>query len=210
MPDYYPMVARCVADLEENTAIRHEFYWLARAELAVELCGLNPRLTQSEIARERLALDEAIRKVEAACLRSQASPPTPKPDSAGHESTRGFSDIHLCSDMRLVTQGQQRQPSGTVNPESLSTSTAPLILKFAGALVVIAWAVTLYWQGHRFTAPVGTGPTTPSHQAVKSSPTLTYYVGQLGELASVATRRLDRLVLPDPSDSGRNSSAKSN
>ncbi len=65
MTDYYPMIARCVADLEENAAVRHEFYWLARAELAVQLSGLDPPITQSEITCERLALDEAIRKVEA-------------------------------------------------------------------------------------------------------------------------------------------------
>jgi hypothetical protein len=205
MTDYYPMIARRVVDLQGSIAARHEFYWLARAELAVQLCGLNPSLTQSEMMCERLALDEAIRKVEAECLQSveaqclnpaQTSPPTPKSGAAGHQSTRGFADIRLCSDMRPVTQGQQRQRGTAISPESPSTSTSPLIFKFAGALVVIASAVTLYWQGHRFTALLPTSPATQTPQAVKSSPTITYYVGQLGELASTATRKLDRLVLP--------------
>jgi len=212
MTDYYPVIARCVADLEENIAVRHEFYWLARAELAVQLCGVNSSLTQSEMMCERLALDEAIRKVEAECLPSveaqcldpaQTNPPTPKADAAGHQITRGFANIRLCSDTRLVTQGQQRQPSAAISPESPSTSMSPtLVFKFAGALVVIALAVTLYWQGHRFTALLPTSPATQTSQAVKSSPTITYYVGQLGELVSRAAERTrnsrvpDRLILP--------------
>jgi hypothetical protein len=205
MTDYYPVIARCVVDLEESITVRHEFYWLARAELAVQLCGLNPSLTQSEMMRERLALDEAIRKVEAECLRSveaqclnptQTSQPTPKSGAAGHQTTRGFADIRLCSNMRLVTQGQQRQRSAAISAESPSISTSPLIFKFAEALVVIALAVTIYWQGQRFTALLQTSPATQTSQVVKSSPTITYYAGQLGELASTATRKLDRLVLP--------------
>ena len=207
MTDYYPVIARCVADLEESIAARHEFYWLARAELAVQLCGSNPSLTQSEMMCERAALNEAIRKVEAQCMRSveaqclnpvRPSPLTPEPDAACHQSTSDFADIRLSSDMRLVTQGQERQPSAAISPES----TSPLIPKFAGALVVIALAVTLYWQGHHIASLFATSPTTLSHQAVKSSPIVTYYVGQLGELVSHAAERAknnrvpDRLLLP--------------
>ena len=36
MTDYYPVIARCVADLEPNPAARSEFYWLARTELDVQ------------------------------------------------------------------------------------------------------------------------------------------------------------------------------
>src|SRR6266542_1853040 len=122
MTDYYPMIARCVADLEENAAVRHEFYWLARAELAVQLCGLSPPLTQSEMMRERLALDEAIRKVEDECL-SQVAPITER----SQMSTPGGPSTRVSSEMRLVTQGRQRQASGGATLESASTSLRALI-----------------------------------------------------------------------------------
>src|SRR5260370_33339299 len=94
MTDYYPVIARCVADLEENIAVRHEFYWLARAELAGELCGLNSSLTPAGKMGERLGLDGAIRTVEAGVLSfdqaqglgsGQTEPPRPQA-AAGRQS----------------------------------------------------------------------------------------------------------------------------
>jgi hypothetical protein len=65
MTDYYQVIAGGIADLKTNSPkSRHEFYWLARTELEVQLCSVDPRLTQSEIVRERMALNEAIRKIE--------------------------------------------------------------------------------------------------------------------------------------------------
>jgi hypothetical protein len=66
MTDYYRVIARGIAGLDKSSAdSRREFYLRARAELELQLCGLDPPLTQSEMMRERLALDEAIRKIEA-------------------------------------------------------------------------------------------------------------------------------------------------
>jgi hypothetical protein len=59
------MIARCVAGLQDSAVVRHEFYWFARAELGVQLSVLTPPPTESEIICERLALDDAINKVEA-------------------------------------------------------------------------------------------------------------------------------------------------
>jgi hypothetical protein len=65
MTDYYQVIASGIAGLKTNSRdSRREFYWLARTELEVQLCSLDPPPTQSEIMRERLALNEAIRKIE--------------------------------------------------------------------------------------------------------------------------------------------------
>ena len=85
MTDYYQVIAHGIGGLDKNSPdSRREFYWLARTELEVQLCGLDPPLTHSEIVRERLALDEAIRKLEAEHL----LPVTPRLDTAreGHSS----------------------------------------------------------------------------------------------------------------------------
>src|ERR1700758_222050 len=70
MTDYYPLIARAVAGLEKNTGDqRRALYERARTALVAQLRGLDPPLTESEITRERLALEESIRKVEAEAAR---------------------------------------------------------------------------------------------------------------------------------------------
>ena len=66
MADYHPLIARAVAGLEKNTGEnRRSLYERARVALVAQLRGVVPALDESEITRERLALEEAIRKVEA-------------------------------------------------------------------------------------------------------------------------------------------------
>src|SRR5882672_653580 len=83
MADYYPLVAKAIAGLEKNTGEgRRALYERARTALVGQLRGMNdPALTEAEITRERLALEEAIRKVEAesARRRPDPAPKTPEP-----------------------------------------------------------------------------------------------------------------------------------
>ena len=66
MADYLPLITRPVAGLEKNTAeTRRALYERARTALVSQLRGGNQPYTESEITRERVALEEAIRKVEA-------------------------------------------------------------------------------------------------------------------------------------------------
>jgi hypothetical protein len=70
MADYYPLIARAVAGLENNTGDgRRVLYERARAALVAQLRGVSPALDESDVTRERLALEEAIRKVEAEAAR---------------------------------------------------------------------------------------------------------------------------------------------
>ena len=70
MADYHPLIARAVAGLEKNTGEnRRALYERARVALVAQLRGVAPALDESEITRERLALEEAIRKVEAEAAR---------------------------------------------------------------------------------------------------------------------------------------------
>lgn len=66
MADFYPILARAVAGLPETTPeARRAIYDRARAALIAQLRGLDPPLGEAEIMRERLALDEAVARVEA-------------------------------------------------------------------------------------------------------------------------------------------------
>src|SRR5215203_4429717 len=71
MADYHPLIARAVAGLDKNTGEnRRALYERARVALVAQLRGVVPALDESEITRERLALEEAIRKVEAEAARN--------------------------------------------------------------------------------------------------------------------------------------------
>src|SRR6476619_7085507 len=67
MADYYPLIARAIAGLDPNAPgeSRRALYERARAALIQQLRGVQPPLSESEVTRERLSLEEAVRKVEA-------------------------------------------------------------------------------------------------------------------------------------------------
>jgi len=66
MADYYPLIARAIAGLDPNAPgeSRRALYERARAALIAQLRSVQPPLSESEITRERLSLEEAVRKVE--------------------------------------------------------------------------------------------------------------------------------------------------
>src|SRR5882672_5258507 len=84
MADYYPLVAKAIAGLERNTGEgRRALYERARSALVAQLRGMSdPALTEAEITRERLSLEEAIRKVEAESARRGREGPPPETPKA--------------------------------------------------------------------------------------------------------------------------------
>jgi hypothetical protein len=78
MTDYHPLIARAVDGLDRNTGeIRRALYERARNALVTQLRGVDPPLSESEITKERLALEDAIRKVEADAARKARAEPRP-------------------------------------------------------------------------------------------------------------------------------------
>jgi hypothetical protein len=74
MADYYPLMASVVAALEPTTAeARRQLYDSARVGFPNYLGNLDPPLSDSEITRERTALEEVIRRLEAECLAASAA-----------------------------------------------------------------------------------------------------------------------------------------
>src|SRR5947199_2765899 len=66
MADYYPLIARAIAGLDPNAPgeSRRALYEPPRTALIAQLRSVQPPLSESEITRERLSLEEAVRKVE--------------------------------------------------------------------------------------------------------------------------------------------------
>lgn len=86
MTDYLPLLTRAVSNLGNNPEGRRAVYDRARQALVGQLRAMSPPLAEAEITRERLALEEAIRRVEAQSARSEpppaAPPPAPSPAAA--------------------------------------------------------------------------------------------------------------------------------
>jgi hypothetical protein len=76
MADYYPLIARAISGLDASATgeQRRALYDRARSALIAQLRGVQPPLSEGDITRERLTLEEAIRKVEQeAAARSRAA-----------------------------------------------------------------------------------------------------------------------------------------
>jgi hypothetical protein len=90
MADYYPLIARAIAGLDPNAPgeSRRALYERARAALIAQLRSVEPPLSESEITRERLSLEEAVRKVESEAAQ-RARDATRSPDAARTGSRAG-------------------------------------------------------------------------------------------------------------------------
>jgi hypothetical protein len=102
MADYYPLIARAVEGLERNTGEnRRALYERARSALVSQLRGVDPPLDETEITRERLALEDAIRRIESDAAKKAreaqdngavAVPSPPAPPTLTDRALQGFRD----------------------------------------------------------------------------------------------------------------------
>jgi hypothetical protein len=81
MTDYHLLISRAVSALDKSTGeARRALYEHARNTLVVQLRGFDPPLTETTITRERLSLEDAIRKVETeSARRCRPGPPPIRP-----------------------------------------------------------------------------------------------------------------------------------
>jgi hypothetical protein len=76
MADYYPLISNAIAGLDQRTSeARHAFYDRARTILADRLRKATPPLSETIIEQERLALEDAISKVEGNATRGEETWP---------------------------------------------------------------------------------------------------------------------------------------
>jgi hypothetical protein len=83
MTDYLPLLSRAVANLENNPEARRKVYDRARQALLAQLRAMNPPLAEAEITRERLALEEAIRRLDHQAPKVEIPAPVPATAAAG-------------------------------------------------------------------------------------------------------------------------------
>jgi hypothetical protein len=79
MADYYSLIKKAVArlDPEAPTDSRRALYERARVAQLKQLRSISPSLSNAEITREQLALEEAVRRVEAETTQGRRDVPLP-------------------------------------------------------------------------------------------------------------------------------------
>ena len=121
MADYHPLIARAVEGLANNTAeARRTLYERARAALVAQLRGIDPPLSEAEITRERLALEDAIRKVEAEAVRKARSEPRPAAPRSIHATNRPYGGAAVRQPSSRGTRSGGTRSSGRTSSGSRS------------------------------------------------------------------------------------------
>src|ERR1700726_673256 len=120
MADYYPLIARAIAGLDPSAPgeSRRALYERARAALIAQLRSVQPPLSESEITRERLSLEEAVRKVE-----SEAAQRARDASRAGDAARSGGARPRAGAAFR-ATPGPPARPAEPAPPPSTSQNPA--------------------------------------------------------------------------------------
>jgi hypothetical protein len=120
MADYYPLIARAIAGLDPSAPgeSRRALYERARAALIAQLRSVEPPLSESEITRERLSLEEAVRKVE-----SEAAQRARDISRAGSADRASGGDRARAGDVFRATTRPSARPER--EPASPSAPTTP-------------------------------------------------------------------------------------
>ena len=126
MNDYYPLIARAVERLDRSTGeARRAVYERARKAVA-QLRSNQPALLDADITKERLALEEAIRKVEAEAARKSPTETRAEPRSAAPSEGMPDGDKIQSRD-----HGQPASPDRDDRPPALPSRQAPIFLPTA-------------------------------------------------------------------------------
>lgn len=160
MADYHPLIARAVEALPERSPeTRRAVYERARAALQEQLRAVDPPLSESDIARERLSLDRAIDQVEAE-HRAAAKPAYVVPAARALETVDAGADTPVFPDEApspplrpgLSNGGPERIEAPRERPRIDARATAPaaagrlrtvavgvVLAVVIGAIAVVAW-----------------------------------------------------------------------
>jgi hypothetical protein len=103
MAEYYTVLRRAIGGIDPNVPeTRRAVYDKARNALIGQLKAVDPPLTTAEISRQRLELEEAIRRVE------REEPPVCRPPPHGREPRRRLH--HRRHSRRAARAGRARRP----------------------------------------------------------------------------------------------------
>ncbi len=112
MTDYHPLIVRAVEGLDKSTGeARRALYERARTALVTQLRSVEPALSESEITKERLALEEAIRKVEAEAARKSRTEPRGEQRTGAAPPRRDRTNSLADKLVRSAREGRKAEPA---------------------------------------------------------------------------------------------------
>jgi len=179
MTDYYPVISRRIAGLKDNTAeSRRALYQRVETVLVEQLRELDPPLEEPEILRERLSLEDAVRRVEADAERrvvDRSGESTPARRRFPRTRVAAFDGAFVATGIeapRLVPGSENTDPRGPALDRSAPSAENADRRRGRGRLVHLmalttAWfvvlasvalALTLYWHRDQLKAWLGTSP----------------------------------------------------
>jgi hypothetical protein len=126
MNTYYPLIARAVERLERSSGEARQAVYERAREAVAQLRSNQPALLDAEITKERLALEEAIRKVEAEAARKSPTQIRAEPRSAAPPEGMPDGD-----DIQSRDQGQPASPDRDDRPPALLSRQAPTFMATA-------------------------------------------------------------------------------
>ncbi|WP_068087166.1 hypothetical protein [Polycladidibacter stylochi] len=110
MADYYSVLKKTIAGLQENTgSARRAVYQRARKAIAKQLKNYDPPLSPSQITEEQLRLEECIRKVEAEAARETLGLPAKEAD-ANSQRYEAIKAAYINEKQNLPTQDAAAKP----------------------------------------------------------------------------------------------------
>jgi hypothetical protein len=125
MTDYHPLIVRAVEGLDKSTGeARRALYERARTALVTQLRSVEPALSESEITKERLALEEAIRKVEAEAARKSRTEPRGDSRAAAAPARRERTNSLAEKLAGSAREGRKAEPSAPPPPKQDSQDAA--------------------------------------------------------------------------------------
>src|SRR5665647_1042350 len=126
MADYYPLIARAIAGLDPSAPgeSRRALYERARAALIAQLRSVDPPLSESEITRERLSLEEAVRKVESEA--AQRARDASRPSDASRSAAAAGGDRSRAGDAFRANTWPAARPGEPAAPPPATSQRAAM------------------------------------------------------------------------------------
>jgi hypothetical protein len=219
MTDYYPVIARGIAGLEDNTAeSRRALYQRVQAALIEQLRELDPPLAEPEILRERLSLEDAVRRVEANAERpvvDRLGEPRPARRRFARTRVAAFDGVFVASGIeapRLVP-GSQDDARGAAADRSAPPAEhtyrrrgrfvhlLALMTAWFVVLASVALASALYWHRDQLKAWFGTSPLAGwQREIVPAPPKIADRVNPGQQAPQAAIAQSASLYEEDPAD----------
>jgi hypothetical protein len=185
MADYHPLISRAVEALSDKSpATRRAVYDRARTALQEQLRAVEPPLSESDIARERLSLDQAIDRVEAEHRPPQSQAfgvPTRRPALAAADSDAmpvfpdeaaprdgGDADAAERERGEPARERPRVEPrsTGPTGPSRFRTVAVGVVLAIViGAIAVVAWLLRDTPPQVHEQPPVAAAPAPPPDDA---------------------------------------------